>query len=490
MILSPRRFWDEARVTDADLISLLRDALKLWGMAGLVAPGEPHVMITKHSGETLTVGRGESPLRWWLTTSRRTRPVASIGALLEAVRSALGAEPGPTARVGGGAIAATSAPFVASEDGTGMGEAVTTPPQVAPPRGVPSAAPYPAAMSAEDGGPIPAALITGFLGSGKTTLVSKLLRSPALASTAVIVNEFGEIGLDHDLIEHGDDTLMQLTTGCLCCAVQSNITRTLLDLDRRRRAGEIAFDRVLIEASGLADPAPILHAMMTDDAIGEAYTVGAVVTLVDGQLGEATLLAHPESRRQVEFADLLLISKTDIAPPAEGLATALREMNPTAPLVTEIADLDLLFAPHLAGPATDGIAHHTPRVASIAVQREDPLPATALTLFIQSLATLGVGKLLRVKGIVELAEMPGHPIALHGVQHVFSPPQPMSGSPASTHRTRIVVIAQDMPPYFPLRLLQAIVEEVEDEKRLLHMSVVSTPSVAAPISAVSDIGRP
>src|ERR1700730_1637303 len=128
---------------------------------------------------------------------------------------------------------------------------------------------------------IPVAIVTGFLGSGKTTLISRILRDPAFARTAVIVNEFGEIGLDHELIASGDETLLALTTGCLCCAVRSDLVATLLDLQRRREAGEIAYDRVLIETSGLADPAPILHALMTDGDIMRQHAIDGVVTVVD-----------------------------------------------------------------------------------------------------------------------------------------------------------------------------------------------------------------
>src|SRR5579863_777494 len=142
---------------------------------------------------------------------------------------------------------------------------------------------------------IPVAIVTGFLGSGKTTLISRILRDPAFARTAVIVNEFGEIGLDHELIANSDETLLALTTGCLCCAVRSDLVATLLDLHRRSDV----FDRVLIETSGLADPAPILHALMTDRDVAQHYTLGGVVTVVDALLGEATLDRHPEARRQV-----------------------------------------------------------------------------------------------------------------------------------------------------------------------------------------------
>ena len=165
---------------------------------------------------------------------------------------------------------------------------------------------------------IPVAIVTGFLGSGKTTLISRILRDPAFARTAVIVNEFGEIGLDHELIASSDETLLALTTGCLCCAVRSDLVATLLDLRRRRDAGEIAYDRVLIETSGLADPAPILHALMTDRDIAQHHAIDGVVTVVDALHGEATLDRHPEARRQVALADTLLLSKTDLAAPGRG----------------------------------------------------------------------------------------------------------------------------------------------------------------------------
>ena len=174
---------------------------------------------------------------------------------------------------------------------------------------------------------IPVAIVTGFLGSGKTTLISRILRDPAFARTAVIVNEFGEIGLDHELIASSDETLLALTTGCLCCAVRSDLVATLIDLQHRREAGAVAYDRVLIETSGLADPAPILHALMTDRDIVQQHGIDGIVTVVDALHGEAALDRHAEARRQVALADTLLLSKTDLAAPTERLHALLVALN-------------------------------------------------------------------------------------------------------------------------------------------------------------------
>ncbi len=179
---------------------------------------------------------------------------------------------------------------------------------------------------------IPVAIVTGFLGSGKTTLIARILRDPAFARTAVIVNEFGEIGLDHELIASSDETLLALTTGCLCCAVRSDLVATLLDLQRRREAGEIAYDRVLIETSGLADPAPILHALMTDRDIMRQHVIDGIVTVVDALHGRRRSTRHPEARRQVALADTLLLSKTDVAEPSVALRDHLAALNPGAPM--------------------------------------------------------------------------------------------------------------------------------------------------------------
>src|SRR5579872_5481517 len=229
---------------------------------------------------------------------------------------------------------------------------------------------------------MPVAIVTGFLGSGKTTLISRILRDPAFARTAVIVNEFGEIGLDHELIASSDETLLALTTGCLCCAVRSDLVATLLDLQRRRDAGEIAYERVLIETSGLADPAPILHALMTDADVAQRHVIDGIVTLVDALHGEATLDRHPEARRQAALADTLLLSKTDVA----GAATTLRERlvasNPGAALhIARDAAPATLFAGSTAAarieslpdlPARDPFARglHTDGIETFALQRE------------------------------------------------------------------------------------------------------------------------
>ena len=161
---------------------------------------------------------------------------------------------------------------------------------------------------------IPVSVITGFLGSGKTTLLSRLMRDPAMGRTAVIVNEFGEIGLDHDLVETSTESFVQLSNGCLCCNVRSDLTATLADLAVRRGQGTVPpFERVVIETSGLADPAPILHSLMADAELNGLYALGSVVTVVDALLGLATLDAHETSRRQAAMADRVVLTKTDMA---------------------------------------------------------------------------------------------------------------------------------------------------------------------------------
>lgn len=325
---------------------------------------------------------------------------------------------------------------------------------------------------------LPVSIVTGFLGSGKTTLIRRILGDPGFARTAVIVNEFGEIGLDHELIASSDETLLALTTGCLCCAVRSDLVATLLDLQQRRGAGAISYDRVLIETSGLADPAPILQALMADPDLGRGHALDTVLTVADALLGEATLDRHPEARRQAAFADLLAISKTDIAGQADALRTRLTALNPSARIVSTaaLAPADLFAATDPAARAERVRAvepaalspflraQHSDGLESFAVQRQRPMPALSLTLWLQALVEHCGARLLRVKGLVEIEEMPGQPALIHGVQHVFSPPEFLPRWPSADHATRIVFIARGVPRHFPARLLAAIEEEVRDEQ--------------------------
>jgi G3E family GTPase len=323
--------------------------------------------------------------------------------------------------------------------------------------------------------PTPVAVVTGFLGSGKTTLISRILRDPAFARTAVIVNEFGEIGLDHALIASSDETLLALTTGCLCCAVRSDLVATLLDLRRRRDAGEVGFDRVLIETSGLADPAPILHALMTDRDVADHFVIDGVVTVIDGLHGEATLDRHPEARRQAALADRLLLSKTDIATPAETLRERLALLNAGAVLHTthDVAP-SLLFTgtdvadrfaalPDMPARSPFIRARHSDGVETFVLQRGRPIPALALTLLLEALAEHCGARLLRLKGLVNIAEMPEQPAVIHGVQHVFSSPAFLDRWPSADRTTRMVFIVHGVPRHFPVRLLDAIEHEVREE---------------------------
>lgn len=307
-------------------------------------------------------------------------------------------------------------------------------------------------------------MVTGFLGCGKTTLIGRLLPDPRLSDTAVIVNEFGEVALDHALIASSTESFIQLTTGCLCCAVRTDLVRTLLELEGRREAGEIAFARVLVETSGLADPAPILAALMSDAALAGRFAIGAVATLVDAELGEATLERHPEARRQVAMADRILLTKTDRAAPSAALRARLAALNPAATPVQGPVDAGWLLAPAGRLPQEfPPVALHTAGINSATILRTEPVPALALTLLIQALAEHCGARLLRLKGLVDLAEAPGRPAVIHGVQHVFSAPEFLPAWPDEDRTTRIVLIGEALPPHFAARLLDAIIAEVQDE---------------------------
>jgi G3E family GTPase len=330
---------------------------------------------------------------------------------------------------------------------------------------------------------IPVLVMTGFLGAGKTTLLGRLLRDPAWADTAVVVNEFGEVALDHALVAASEDTLVSLSTGCLCCAVRGDLAETLLDLHRRRDAGTVPrYARVAVETSGLADPTPILHALMTDRAVAATHRLHSVVALVDAVHGAAALDRHPEARRQAMLADRLLLTKADLAPAgaARTMIARLQALNPAAPLMSAVHGAvppEWLLAPGPQGgtaASPDALAawlaamggaaaEHSPGLIAIAVEREAPLAAAALALWMQGIAEHAGSRLLRLKGVVRLAEAPHRALAIHAVGHVAHPPQWLDGWRGGDRLSRVVVIGQDIPRHFPARLLAAIEAEVAEE---------------------------
>jgi G3E family GTPase len=335
---------------------------------------------------------------------------------------------------------------------------------------------------------VPVSVITGFLGSGKTTLLASLLRDPALGRTAVIVNEFGEIGLDHLLVEAADEEILLLEGGCVCCSVRGDLVRTAGNLLARRAAGAIApFERIVVETTGLADPAPILQALMTDPAIADALRLESVIATVDAAAGAATLDAHPESVKQVAIADRIVVTKADLADPlASGLLERLDAFNPVAPKLTAVhgaVDASRLFdggmyAPRACGPDVrrwlaaevfphgaadhrrDHAAGRDGAVESFCLRRSTPLHAVTLTLFLQVLAEHCGARLLRLKGLVDVRERPGRPALIHGVQHVFHPPAWLDAWPDEDRTTRIVVIALGLDPLWVEALLDALDCEV------------------------------
>ena len=331
-------------------------------------------------------------------------------------------------------------------------------------------------------GTIPVSVLTGFLGSGKTTMLRHLLGQPEFSRTAVIVNEFGEVGIDHELIEASEDSFIELQTGCLCCKIRTDLAQTLQDLLRRRDESRcVPFNRIVIETSGLADPAPILQTLMTDVGIAGRLVLGGVVTTVDAVNGAATLEREEISQKQVAVADRVVLTKLDLTGPAEpALLRRLEQLNAAAPaLMADHGRMDpaLVFNAGLYDPRTKSTdvrawlaeeahghthARHDADIQVYAIVRRDPIPAVALTLFLEALAEHCGNDMLRLKGIVNIRENPDRPAVIHGVQHVFHAPAWLERWPSDGRRSRIVFITRRIPRRWIEVLLDAIGGEVAD----------------------------
>lgn len=335
-------------------------------------------------------------------------------------------------------------------------------------------------MSAESGDDLtPASVITGFLGSGKTTLLNRLLKHPDMAETAVVINEFGEIGIDNLLVEQADDEIVVMDSGCLCCTVRGDLVDTLRRLWVRRKQGEVpAFRRLVIETTGLADPAPILHTLMSDPFLIHHYRLDGVIATVDAVNGADTLDRQMESVKQAAVADRLVLTKADAAT-EEGLETLqrrLQALNPAAPLHRaahgEIAPALLfdagLFNPeskspdvrrwlreeayadahdhdhdHGGGGHGHDVNRHDASIRAFCVHLDEPLPWENLATWLELLSAYRGPDLLRIKGVLNVSESET-PVVVHGVQHMFHPPVQLEAWPDEDRRSRIVFITRNM----------------------------------------------
>jgi G3E family GTPase len=305
---------------------------------------------------------------------------------------------------------------------------------------------------------IPLTLLTGFLGAGKTTLLARLLQAPEMAGAAVLINEVGEAGLDHALLGRLEDEPVLMEGGCLCCALRGDLADALLGLAAR----EPAPCRVVVETTGLADPAPLLQTLMGDLRLLRRFRLAGVVTVVDALAGAATLEAQPEAAKQAAIADLLVLSKIDLAPAARRLALEARlaALNPEAPrLAAAHGDLPaeaLLAAFPLASDArSEAVAHwlaadaagaapHDARIATTSLAWDTPLPWEGVAGFLEMLTRTRGESVLRVKGILDIAGEE-QPVVVHGVQHVWHPPARLAGWPGGVRRSRLVVVTRDLP---------------------------------------------
>ena len=306
---------------------------------------------------------------------------------------------------------------------------------------------------------LPVALLSGFLGSGKTTLVNALLRDPRMSGTAVAVNEFGAIPLDHDLIDFGADKTVVMANGCLCCNLAGDMEDAVMRLFSRRQNEQVPrFERLIIEPSGLSDPAPIAQAILRNPVMSRSMRLEAIVTTVDSLFAEAQLARHPETRKQVALADCLVLTKTDLVPAdaAGRLRSTLRGHNPAAPGVSAVlgaVDAGLLFPPaffnqadatpapsrsHLFAESVD--PDHVGRHASVSLTADQPLHWPAFEAWLRRIRIGHADQLLRVKGLLDIQGAQG-PVVLQGVHHVLNAPVERKAWPPGRRGSRLVLIA-------------------------------------------------
>ena len=329
--------------------------------------------------------------------------------------------------------------------------------------------------------PIPFTVLTGFLGAGKTSLLNRLIHDPALAETAVIINELGEIGLDHLLVRPVRDDVVLMQSGCLCCTLRGDLVEALEQLLRDLDNGRVSFRRMILETTGLADPAPVLQTAMAHPYLVQRFRLDGVITVVDAVNAGATLDQHLESVKQVAVADRIVLTKTDLLPAAEreqavrAVRARLRELNPAAPILEavageaapqnligcglfdperKIADVKCWLAEEAYAAQLPRGAHehhhhdrnrHDDRIRAFTLTADTPIPGASFEMFIDLLRSLHGPKLLRLKGIVKIAEEPDLPLVIHGVQHILHPAVRLERWPDDDQRTRIVLITRDLP---------------------------------------------
>ncbi len=358
--------------------------------------------------------------------------------------------------------------------------------------------------------PLPLTLLTGFLGAGKTTLLNRLLKDPALAQTVVIVNEFGEVGLDHVLMQGLEDGMILLESGCLCCTIRDDLIVTLEDLLRRRDNGRISpFSRVVIETTGLADPAPILNVLINHPYLAMRFRLDGVVTLVDAVNAMATLDAHEEARKQVVAADRLVLTKADLVSSFAEIAPLrqrLAWLNPGVALLGPEAAARSLFGAglydlaqrpaeigqwlaretlpggghehrghnhhhhghdhghgdhHDHGHAHHDVNRHDASIRAFALTADAPIQQATVDLFWTLLRSVHGPKLLRMKGLVQVAEHPDRPLLLHAVQQILHPPVILDAWPDADRRSRLVLIVKDIDEAVVQRLWAAFLGQVQ-----------------------------
>ncbi len=356
--------------------------------------------------------------------------------------------------------------------------------------------------------PLAISVLTGFLGSGKTTLLKELLQHPDMDETAVIVNEFGEIGLDHLLVESSSEDIVLMNSGCLCCTVRGDLVETIRKLYKQRLMKEVpTFNRIVIETTGLADPAPILQTLMSDPFLSDRFRLDGVIATVDAINGTETLNNHQESIKQAAVADRLLLTKTDLSKDGDfrDLLARLKELNPTASIF-KIAkgqiDPAQLFNAGLYNPETktldvqnwlkaeafeDSHKHnhdhdhghhhhhdhghhhvhshdpnrHDDKVHAFCLTHDKPLDWDQLNSWVDMLITLYGSNLLRIKGLLNI-EGDEKPIVIHGVQHIFHPPVMLEGWPDKDRRSKIVFIVKDLKQEMFEDTFKAFMEQNDD----------------------------